>query len=142
MAAIAESDDAYAWLIRGFVSPKKFAETAVLARAESHEALSKLGEGDEDWRLVRSLESAKRGFYKPATLHLGGAKAALPSLRELPDDARIEARDQNNAALVVEAEGIETFKESTGWTPVPVGELPIGSSLVLRRDNTYLLFRR
>jgi hypothetical protein len=130
------------WLIRGFTSPKKFAETAVLARAESHEALSKLSEGDEDWRLVRSLESAKRSFYKPATLHLGGARAALPSLRELPDDARIEARDQNNAALVVEAEGIETFKESTGWTPVPVGELPIGSSLVLRRDNTYLLFRR
>lgn len=130
------------WLIRGFTSPKKFAETAVLARAESHEALSKLGEGDEDWRLVRSLESAKRGFYKPATLHLGGPKAALPSLRDLPDDARIEARDQANATLVVEAEGIETFKESTGWTPVPVGELPIGSSLVLRRDDTYLLFRR
>lgn len=130
------------WLIRGFTSPKKFAETAVLARAESHEALSKLGEGDEDWRLIRSLEATKRGFYKPATVHLGGPKAALPSLRELPDDARIEAREQGNATLVVEAEGIETFKESTGWTPVPVGELPIGSSLVLRRDNTYLLFRR
>ena len=75
-------------------------------------------------------------------MHLGGPKAALPSLRELPDDCRIEARGQGNAALVVEAEGIETFKESTGWTPVPVGELPIGSSLVLRRDDTYLMFRR
>ena len=41
-----------AWLIRGFTSPKSFGETAVLARAESHEALAKLGEGDEDWRLV------------------------------------------------------------------------------------------
>lgn len=140
--AIAAAFGFLIWLIRGFTSPKKFAETAVLARAESHEALSKLAEGDEDWRLVRSLEAANRGFYKPATVHLGGAKAALPSLRELPDDARIEAREQGNAALVVEAEGIETFKESTGWTPVPVGELPIGSSLVLRRDNTYLLFRR
>ncbi|MFO7565499.1 MAG: hypothetical protein R6X02_22850 [Enhygromyxa sp.] len=130
------------WLVRGFSSPQKFGETAVLARAESHEALAKLGEGDEDWRLIRSLETTKRGFYKPATVHLGGPKAALPSLRELPDDARIEARSHGNATLVVEAEGIETFKESTGWTPVPVGELPIGSSIVLRRDDTYLMFRR
>jgi hypothetical protein len=130
------------WVIRGFTSPKSFGDTAVLARAESHEALAKLGEGDEDWRLLRSLESTKRGFYKPATLHLGGPKAALPSLRELPDDARIEARDQGNATLVVVAEGIETFKESTGWTPVPKGEMPIGSSIVLRRDDTYLMFRR
>ncbi len=130
------------WLIRGFTSPKKFGETAVLARAESHEALAKLGEGDEDWRLVRSLEATKRGFYKHATVHLGGPKAALPSLRELADDARIEAREQANAVLIVEAEGIETFKESTGWTPVPVGEVPIASSLVLRRDETYLMFRR
>jgi len=130
------------WLIRGFTSPKPFSETAVLARAESHDGLAKLSEGDEDWRLVRSLEATKRGFYRPATVHLGGPKAALPSLRELPSDARIEARDHGNATLVVEAEGIETFKESTGWAPVPVGELPIGSSLVLRRDTTYLMFRR
>jgi hypothetical protein len=130
------------WLIRGFTSPAKFAETAVLARAESHEALSKLGEGDEDWRLIRSLESTKRGFYTPATVHLGGPKAALPSLRGLPADARIEARDHGNATLVVEAEGIESFKESTGWQAVAPGELPIGSSIVLRRDDTYLMFRR
>jgi hypothetical protein len=130
------------WLIRGFTSPRSFAETAVLARAESHEALAKLGEGDEDWRLIRSLETAKRGFYRHAALHLGGPKAALPSLRDLPGDARIEARDHDNATLIVEAEGIETFKESTGWELVPVGELPIGSSLVLRRDDTYLMFRR
>lgn len=131
-----------AWLIRGFTSPAKFADTAVLARAESHDALVKVGEGDEDWRLVRSLEATKRGFYTPATVHLGGAKAALPSLRELPADARIEARPHDNAALVVEAEGIETFKESTGWTIVPKGEVPIGSSIVLRRDDTYFMFRR
>lgn len=131
-----------AWLIRGFSSPAKFAQTAVLARAETHEALSKLNEGDEDWRLTRSLETTKRGFYTPATVHLGGPKAALPSLRELPADARIEARGHDNASLVVEAEGIETFKESSGWQPLPVGEQPIGSSIVLRRDDTYLMFRR
>ena len=132
----------FIWLIRGFTSPAKFGDAAVLARAESHEALSKVGEGDEDWRMIQSLETTKRGFYKPATVHLGGASAALPSLRGLPDDARIEARGHGNATLVVEAEGIETFRESTGWEPVPVGELPIGSNLVLRRDDTYLMFRR
>jgi hypothetical protein len=131
-----------AWLVRGFTSPAKFGDTAVLVRAESHEALAKVGEGDEDWRLLRSLEGTKRGFYQPGTLHLGGPKAALPSLRDLPADARIEARGHDNAALVIEAEGIETFKESSGWQPVPKGESPIGSSIVLRRDNTYLMFRR
>jgi hypothetical protein len=131
-----------AWLIRGFTSPAKFGDTAVLVRAESHAALAKVGEGDEDWRAVRSLEVTKRGFYRPGTIHLGGSKAALPSLRDLPADARIEARPHDNAALVVEAEGIETFKESSGWQPVPKGESPIGSSIVLRRENTYLMFRR
>lgn len=131
-----------AWIIRGFASPAKFGDTAVLVRAESHAALAKVGEGDEDWRLLRSLEGTKRGFYQPGTLHLGGPKAALPSLRDLPADARIEARPHDNAALVVEAEGIETFKESSGWQAVPKGESPIGSSIVLRRDNTYLMFRR
>jgi HEAT repeat protein len=130
------------WIIRGFTSPKSFGETAVLARGESHEALAKIGEGDEDWRLVRSLEGTKRGFYKHAALYLGGPKAALPSLRDLPGDVRVEARGDGNATLIVEAEGIETFRESTGWTPVPVGELPIASSLVLRRQDTYLMFRR
>ncbi|KIG12687.1 hypothetical protein DB30_01124 [Enhygromyxa salina] len=130
------------WLIRGFTSPAKFAQTAVLARAESHESLAKLTEGDEDWRLIAALEPTKRGFYTPATVHLGGPKAALPSLRELPANARIEARGNDNASLVVEAEGIETFKESSGWQPLPVGEQPIGSSIVLRRDDTYLMFRR
>ena len=131
------------WLIRGFTSPAKFGDTAVLVRAESHDALSKIGEGDEDWRLIRSLEGTTRGFYAPGTIHLGGSKAALPSLRELPADARIEARGHGSAALVVAAEGVEIFKESSGWQSVPVGELPIvGSSIVLRRDNTYLMFRR
>jgi hypothetical protein len=131
-----------AWLVRGFTSPAKFGDTAVLVRAESHEALAKVGEGDEDWRLLRSLEGTQRGFYRPATIYLGGPKAALPSLRDLPADARIEARTHGNAALVIEAEGIETFKESSGWQPVPKGESPIGSSIVLRRDDTYLMFRR
>lgn len=130
------------WLIHGLVSPPSFADGAVLARAESHEALAKLSDGDPDWRLVRSLEPTKRSFRTPATVHLGGPQAALPSLRELPADARIEARGHGNATLVVEAEGIESFKESTGWAPVPVGDQPIGSSIVLRRDDTYLMFRR
>ncbi|GEM_PF-2104033 len=130
------------WLLRGFSSPAKFGETAVLARAESHKALVKVGEGDEDWRLVRSLDPSKRGFYKPATLHLGGPKAALPSLRGLGDDARIEARDHGNATLVVDAEGVEGFRESSGWTLLSPGEHPIGSSVTLRRDDTYLMFRR
>jgi hypothetical protein len=130
------------WLVRGFTTPAKFGDTAVLVRAESHDALAKVGEGDEDWRAVRSLESTKRGFYQPGTIHLGGPKAALPSLRDLPADARIVARTHDNAALVIEAEGIETFKESSGWQVLPKGESPIGSSIVLRRDNTYLMFRR
>ncbi len=130
------------WTIRGFTSPAKFADSAVLVRAESHEALAKVVDGDEDWRLVRSLEPTARGFYKPATIHLGGSKAALPSLRGQPDDARIEARPHGNATLVIEAEGIEQFRESSGWTPMPVGQHPIGSTIVLRRDDTYLQFRR
>ncbi|MFV8755343.1 hypothetical protein ACNOYE_32735 [Nannocystaceae bacterium ST9] len=130
------------WLVRGFTSPAKFADGAVLVRAESHEALAKVVDGDEDWRLVRSLEPTKRGFYKPATVHFGGSQAALPSLRGLSDDAKIEARPNGNATLVVSAEGIEQFKESTGWQLVPVGQHPLGSSIVLRRDDTYVQFRR
>lgn len=130
------------WLIRGFTSPAKFADSAVLVRAESHEALAKVVDGDEDWRLVRSLEPTKRGFYKPATIHFGGSQAALPSLRELSDDAKIEARPHGNAQLIVSAEGLEQFKESTGWQLVPVGQHPVGSSIVLRRDDTYVQFRR
>lgn len=130
------------WLIRGFTSPPKFGDAAVLVRAESHEALAKVVDGDEDWRLVRSLEPTARGFYKPATIHFGGSSAALPSLRGLPDDARIEARPHGNATLIVEAEGIEQFKESTGWQPLAVGQHPVGSSIVLRREDTYVQFRR
>jgi hypothetical protein len=130
------------WLVRGFTSPAKFADGAVLVRGESHEALAKVVDGDEDWRLVRSLETTKRGFYKPATIHFGGSQAALPSLRGMPDDARIEARPHGNATLVVAAEGIEQFKESTGWQLVGVGQHPLGSSIVLRRDDTYVQFRR
>lgn len=130
------------WLVRGFTSPAKFADAAVLVRAESHEALAKVVDGDEDWRLVRSLETSKRGFYKPATIHFGGSQAALPSLRGMSDDAKIEARSHGNATLVVSAEGIEQFKESTGWQLVPIGQHPLGSSIVLRRDDTYVQFRR
>lgn len=129
------------WITRGFVTPARFPEGAVLARADSHPELSKLTEGDEDWRLVRAYDRTRRGFYRPATVHLGGADAPLSSLRSQSADARIEARKGGGANLVVEGPGVEVFSESKGWTELEPGTTPIHSSLVLRRGETYLLFR-
>jgi hypothetical protein len=129
------------WIVRGFVTPARFPDGAVLARADSHPELSKLTEGDEDWRLVRIYSNTQRGFYKPATIHLGGADAPLASLRAQSADARIEARKGGGATLVVDGPGVETFSESKGWTELEPGTTPIHSSLVLRRGDTYLLFR-
>jgi hypothetical protein len=67
------------WLIRGFISPAKFTPGIVLAYAETHNALGKLREGDEGWLTIDRFAETKRGFYRPAALHLGGAKAPLPS---------------------------------------------------------------
>jgi hypothetical protein len=131
----------FVWIVRGFVTPARFGDGAVLARADSHDELSKLTDGDEDWRLVRVYDSTKRGFYRPATIHLGGANAPLASLRSQSADARVEARKGGGANLVVEGPGVETFSESKGWIELEPGTTPVHSSLVLRRGDTYLLFR-
>ncbi|MCB9568876.1 MAG: hypothetical protein H6710_16960 [Myxococcales bacterium] len=131
------------WLIRGFTSPAKLPPGAVLAYAESHKALSKIGEGDEGWTRLERFAETKRGFYRPGTLHLGGAGAPLPSLKRMSPSARIEARPGGGAVLIVSGDGTETFSESKGWTPLDPGEHPIHSRIVLRREgNLYLLFRR
>ena len=115
----------------------------MLAYAESHAALSKLGEGDEGWLRIERFAETKRGFYRPATLHLGGASAPLPSLKRMAPSARIEAGDGGGATLVVDGEGTESFSESKGWSPLEPGRHPIHSRLLLRREGElYLLFRR
>ncbi len=131
------------WILRGFVSPAKFPKGVVLAYAESHNALSKLGEGDEGWLRLERFDETRRGFYRPSTLYLGGSKAPLPSLKRMAPSARIEASDGGGATLIVEGEGTETFSESKGWTPVEPGTHPIHSRIILRREGElYLLFRR
>lgn len=131
------------WLVRGFVSPARFRDGALLLHAESHEALSALREGDDGWREVRRFAGTERGFRRHAAIHLGGARAPLPSLRSQPDDARIEARPGGGAVLVVRSAGVERFEESKGWTEVPIGETSIHNQIVLRRPGVvYLQFRR
>lgn len=131
------------WILRGFVSPAKFPPGVVLAYAESHSALSKLGEGDEGWLRIERFDETKRGFYRPSTLYLGGSKAPLPSLKRMAPSARIEASDGGGATLIVDGEGTETFSESNGWTPLEPGSHPIHSRILLRREGElYLLFRR
>ena len=142
-AAIVLSLLLLAWIVLGFTSPARFRDGALLLHAESHEALSALREGDDGWREVRRFAGTERGFRRHAAIHLGGARAPLPSLRSQPGDARIEARAGGGAALVVKAPGIERFDESNGWTPVPVGETPVHNQIVLRRPGAvYLQFRR
>lgn len=131
------------WLVRGFTSPAKFAPGIVLAYAESHGALAKLREGDEGWLRIDRFPETARGFYRPATLHLGGAKAPLPSLRRMSPTARVLARPGGGIVLVVSGADTEVFSESKGWTPLEPGEHPIHSRIVLRREgNLYLMIRR
>ena len=131
------------WVIRGFVSPAKFAPGIVLAYAESHPALAKLREGDEGWLRIDRFPEVRRGFYRPATLHLGGAKAPLPSLRRMSPTTRVEARPGGGLVLIVAGEGNEAFSESKGWHPLDPGEHPVHARMVLRREGTlYLLLRR
>lgn len=132
-----------AWLVHGITSPARFRDGALLLHAESHEALSALREGDDGWREVRRFAGTERGFRRHAAIHLGGARAPLPSLRSQPDDARIEARDGGGAVLIVRTPGVERFDESNGWTEVPVGESSIHNQIVLRRPGVvYVQFRR
>jgi len=131
------------WILRGFVSPAKFPSGVVLAYAESHSALSKLGEGDEGWLRIERFDETGRGFYRPGTLYLGGSKAPLPSLKRMAPSARIEACDGGGATLIVDGDGTEIFSESKGWTPIEPGAQPIHSRIILRREGElYLLFRR
>jgi hypothetical protein len=131
------------WLIRGFISPAKFTPGIVLAYAETHNALGKLREGDEGWLTIDRFAETKRGFYRPAALHLGGAKAPLPSLRRMSPTARAEARPGGGLVLIVSGGDTEQFSESRGWLPLEPGEHPVNARLILRREgNLYLMIRR
>lgn len=132
------------WVVRGFVSPAKFREGAVLAWAESHEALLRLRDGDEGWRKLERFGETKRGFRRDAAVHLGGPRAPLPSLKRLPDDGHIRATEGGGATLVVTGPGVERFEESSGWVELAEGEYPLSNRVVLRRggDEVYLMFRR
>ncbi len=131
------------WILRGFISPAKFPPGVILAYAESHTALSKLSEGDEGWLRIERFSETKRGFYRPATLHLGGSQAPLPSMRRMAPSARVEASAGGGAMLIVEGDGTETFSESKGWTMLGAGSHVIHSRIILRREgDLYLLIRR
>lgn len=131
------------WIVHGFVSPARFREGAVLAWASSHEALLRLRDGDEGWRKLERFTETERGFRRPAALHLGGARAPLPSLKRLPPDARIEATEGGGAKLIVTGAGVEKFEESSGWVEIAPGEYPVSNRLTLRRgEETYVQLRR
>ena len=133
----------FGWIVHGFLSPACFREGAVLAWASSHEALLRLREGDEGWRKLERFTETARGFRRPATLHLGGPRAPLPSLKRLPPDARIEATPGGGAKLIVTSPGVEKFEESTGWVEIAPGEYPVSNRITLRRgEETYLQLRR
>ncbi len=130
------------WVIRGFLSPAKFRQGAVLVWADSHEGLLRVRQGDEGWHTLEAFVQTRRRFRKDATLHLGGTNAPLPSLHGLADDARIVAKEGGGAALVVDGPGTEKFEEASGWVEVPPGEHLVASRITLRRGDDYLQFRR
>ena len=131
------------WIVRGFLSPNRFREGAVLLYAESHEALVDIRDGDDGHRPFRRFTETNRGFRRDAALHLGGPRAPLPSLKRMPDDARLVATAGGGATLVVDRdECIERFTESEGWKPLAKGTYPVASRLTLRRgDEVYLEVR-
>jgi hypothetical protein len=130
------------WLVRGFTSPARFRDGALLLWSDSHDRLLKLRDGDDGWRELRRFPETERGFRRPAALHLGGPRAPLPSLKRLPDDGRIEARAGGGAVLVVRGPGIERFDESKGWHELSIGEHPVPNRITLRRgEELYLQFR-
>ena len=131
------------WVVRGFVTPASFRPGAILAWAESHDALLRAREGDEGWRKLERFVETKRAFRRPARLHLGGARAPLPSLKRLPDDGYIESTEGGGAKLVVRGPGIERFDEAGGWREIGAGEHPVPSRLTLRRaGEIFVQFRR
>ncbi|MEM9188652.1 MAG: vWA domain-containing protein [Myxococcota bacterium] len=131
------------WVTRGFVSPAKFREGAVLMWASSHDALLGLRDGDDGWRHLKRFPETKRRFRRAAALHLGGPMAPLPSLKRMPADAYLEAQAGGGVRLIVRGPGIEKFQESTGWTEIEPGQYPVSNRITLRRgDEIYLQFRR
>lgn len=131
------------WIIRGFLSPSRFRDGAVLIYAESHDALIDTKDGDDGHRPFRRFLETKRGFRRDAALHLGGSRAPLPSLKRMPDDARIVATGGGGATLIVDRdEAVERFTDSDGWTPMTKGTYPVASRITLRRgDEIYLEVR-
>ncbi len=131
------------WLVRGFLAPAQFRKGALLLWAESHEHLLKLREGDDSWRPLERFSETKRGFRRHAAMHLGGARAPLHSLRQLPADGRLEAAPSGGVFLIVTGAGVERFTEASGWQEVSPGKHPITNRVQLRRgDDCYLEFRR
>lgn len=131
------------WVVRGFLSPPRFREGAILMWASSHEALLRLREGDEGWRPLERFAETARGFRRPAAVYLGGPRAPLPSLKRLPDDGRIEATEGGGAKLVVTGPGVERFDETNGWVELARGEHPVSNRVMLRRgEETYVSLRR
>ncbi|MBX3250358.1 MAG: hypothetical protein KF901_24485, partial [Myxococcales bacterium] len=130
------------WLIRGFLGPARFREGATLLFAESHDHLLALREGDDGLRPLARFVETKRGFRRNAALHLGGARAPLPSLKRLPDAGRIEATGGGGATLIVTAGGVERFTEANGWEELAPGTYPVSSRIQLRRgEELYLELR-
>lgn len=131
------------WIVRGFISPHEFREGAVLLYAESHEALLDIKDGDDGHRPFRRFVELGRGFRRDAALHLGGPRAPLPSLKRMPDDARLVATGGGGATLVVDRdEVVERFTESEGWQPLSKGTYPVASRITLRRgEDLYLEVR-
>ncbi|MAQ18204.1 MAG: hypothetical protein CMN30_25835 [Sandaracinus sp.] len=128
------------WIVRGFLSPHRFREGAVLLYAESHDALLEIRDSDDGHRPFRRFPETKRGFRRNAALHLGGPRAPLPSLKRMPDDARLVATGGGGAVLVVEREdAVERFTEADGWQPIPTGQHPVASRLTLRRAGEVYL---
>lgn len=133
----------FGWVVHGMVTPARFREGALLMWATTHEGLLRLREGDEGVRRLDRFVETKRGFRRPAALHLGGARAPLPSLKRLPDDARIEATPGGGATLKVTGPGVERFEESSGWVELAPGSYPVSNRIVLRRgEDVYLSLRR
>jgi hypothetical protein len=131
------------WIVHGLITPASFRDGTLILWASSYEALLRLRDGDEGYRKLERFVETKRGFRRPGTLYLGGPKAPLPSLKRLPDDARIEATDGGGARLVVKGPGVEKWNESDGWTELAPGEYPVSNRITLRRgEETYLSFRR
>lgn len=131
------------WLIRGFLSPAKFRDGALLLYATSHDALLELREGEDGYKRLERFSETKRGFRRNAALWLGGPRAPLPSFKRMPADGRVEARPGGGATLIVTGSGVERFRDSTGWTELEKGEYPVSNNVLLRRgDEVYIQFRR